>query len=102
MFRFRIINAPGPDTIALLSERMNIKSRKKLENDHFDSVLLVQADLPDLFYFADIGQKAGAVVAVELNGSCPQHMSTVAFLGDTDSVNAAIHAIHAARNDDNH
>lgn len=98
MFNFRIINGPTRETMAMLKRRMHTDLRKQLENRRFNSVGLVQADLPDLFYFADVGQKAGSITAIELNGSCPQHISTVALFGDIDAVKAAINAIKNARN----
>jgi len=98
MFNYRIINAPVKETIAMLSRRMNVELRKQIENRQFDCVGLVQADLPDLFYFADIGQKAGSIIAIELHGSCPQHISTIALFGDVGSVKAAIEAIKISKN----
>ena len=98
MFNFRIINAPGQEIMAMLSRRMNVELRKELDNKRFDCVAFIQADLPSLFYFADIAQKAGSVLVFELNGSCPQHISTLALLGDIGSVNAAVNAINNVRN----
>lgn len=92
----RIIRAPRPDTIALLLRRMAPEARRQAENAHFDAIGLIQANLPNLFYFTDIGLKAGNVVAVEIIGNCPQHINTVAFLGSNEAVNAAMEGITAA------
>ncbi|MDR3565922.1 MAG: hypothetical protein P4N59_31420 [Negativicutes bacterium] len=91
----RIIRAPRPDTIALLVRRMAHEARKKAEDQNIDAIGLIQTDLPNLFYYADIGQKAGNVVAVEILGNCPQHISTIAFLGSNEAVNATMAAIIA-------
>jgi hypothetical protein len=90
----RIIRAPRPNTIALLLRRMPPEAKQQIENRHFDAIGLIQTDLPSLFYYADLGQKAGNVIAVELIGNCPQHVNTVALLGSNEAVNAAITALH--------
>lgn len=95
MFITRVIHAPRPGTISLLLRRMAQEARKELQDRRFDAVGLVQTDLPGLFYMADIGQKAGSVIAVELHGNCPQHFNTVAFFGDTAAVAAAMSAVRA-------
>lgn len=97
MFITRIIRAPRPGTIALLLRRMAHENRRELENRQFDAIGLIQTDLADLIYYADIGQKAGAVVAIEINGNCPQRINTVAFFGDTAAVDAAVAAVKAAQ-----
>ncbi|MDK2883371.1 MAG: hypothetical protein PWP58_1707 [Bacillota bacterium] len=92
----RMIRAPRPGTMAMLLRRMVPAARKEVEGRCFDAVGLVQTDLPSLFYLADVGQKAGNVLAVEITGNCPQHVSTVAFFGDTAAVGAALAAVEAA------
>ncbi len=96
MLNIRIIRAPRPGTMSMLFRRMTRESRKEVENRKFDAIGLIQTDLPNLFYLADIGQKAGAVQAFEITGNCPQHINTVAFFGDTAAVNAAIAAVRNA------
>lgn len=95
----RIIRAPRPDTLKLLMRRMAPEARKQLEGLQFDAVGLVQTDLPSLFFYADTGQKAGNVIAVEILGNCPQHISTIGFLGSNEAVNASIAAVTAAENE---
>jgi len=91
----RIISAPRPETMALLLRRMVQEARKQVEDNHFDAIGLIQTDIPSLFYYTDIGQKAGNIIAVEIPGNCPQHVSTMAFFGSNEAVNAAIAAINA-------
>ena len=98
MILTRIISAPRPNTFALLLRRMVPEARKQVESIHFDAIGLIQTDLPSLFYYTDIAQKAGDVTAVEIIGNCPQHLNTIALLGSNEAVNAAITAIHAIEN----
>ncbi|MGI6677700.1 MAG: BMC domain-containing protein [Dehalobacterium sp.] len=96
MLNTRIIHAPRPGTISLLYRRMAHEIRKDILNKKYDAIGLIQTDLPNLFYLADVGQKAGAVLAFEITGNCPQHINTVAFFGDTAAVSAAIAAVKNA------
>ncbi len=93
MVRTRFIRAPRPGTLAMLYRRIPREMRQEVEGKTFAAVGLVQADLPSLFYWADVGQKAADVIAVELLGSCPQHISTIAFFGSTSAVTAALAAV---------
>lgn len=90
------IRAPRPGTIAMLLRRVPKEARELVENRRFDAIGLVQTNLPGLFYYADIGQKAGNVIAVEITGNCPQHVSTIAFFGSNEAVDAAMKEIAAA------
>jgi hypothetical protein len=92
-----MIPAPRPATVSLLARRMAPEGRKQIEGYCFDAVGLIQSDLPHLFQYADIGQKAGNVIAVEILGGCPQHISTIAFFGSNESVKAALEAVSAAK-----
>jgi len=92
----RIINAPRPEVLHMLERRMPPDARARLQEQAFNAVGLVQTSLPDLYYFADLAQKAANVFTVELFGSCPQHITTLALFGETSSVRAAMQAI---RND---
>lgn len=89
----RIINAPRPEVMHMLERRMPPDARSRLQERPFDAVGLVQTSLPDLYYYADLAQKASNVFTVELFGSCPQHITTLAFFGETSAVHTALQAI---------
>ena len=78
----------------MLERRMPADVRGRLQERPFDAVGLVQASVPDLYYFADLAQKAASVFTVELFGSCPQHITTLAVFGETSAVRVAMQAIH--------
>ncbi len=92
----RIIHAPRPSTVDLLLRRTQKEAQQLVKNTHFAAIGLLQTDLPSLFYYTDIGQKAGNVIAIEILGNCPQNLSTMAFFGSNEAVNATISAITAA------
>ncbi|MDT8899670.1 hypothetical protein [Anaeroselena agilis] len=92
----RTIRAPRPGTMAMLTRRMASEAREQLADRRFDAVGLVQTNLPCLFYYADIAQKAGNVIAVEITGNCPQQVSTIALFGSNEAIDAAMKEITAA------
>ncbi|MDR3438607.1 BMC domain-containing protein [Telmatospirillum sp.] len=95
----RIINAPRPEVMHMLERRMTPDARTQLRERSFDAVGLVQTSVPDVYFYADLAQKASNVFAVELFGSCPQHITTLAFFGETSAVRTAMQAIqNEARN----
>jgi len=89
----RIINAPRPDVVDMIAGRMRADARARLKEERFDSIALVQTTIADLFYYADLAQKAAAVFTAELFGSCPNHVTTLAFFGETSAVRTAAQAI---------
>jgi hypothetical protein len=92
----RIINAPRPEVLHMLERRMPQDARGRLREQLFNAVGLVQTSLPDLYYFADLAAKAANVFTVELFGSCPQHITTLALFGETSAVHTAVQAIRNA------
>jgi hypothetical protein len=92
----RIINAPRPDVVRMLERRMPKEAREELKTYSFNAVGLVQASIPNLFYFADVAQKAANVLVTELTGNCPQHITTLAVFGETSAVKAALVALENA------
>lgn len=91
----RIIFAPDTNVMEMLRRRMPSEVRNLHKDSRFDAVALIQASIPNIFYFADLAQKAGAVYATELSGCCPQHISILAIFGDVAAVQAAVIAIES-------
>lgn len=96
MLNARIIRAPHPDVIAMLKRRLTPDCRAQLTDLSFSAVGLVQTSIPNLYFFADVAQKASGVYTAELLGSCPQHITTLAFFGETSAVETAMQAIRTA------
>ena len=90
-----IINGPDPSVLEMITRKLPQDVRKKIAGMHFTSIGLVNAPVPYVFYYADIAVKAGDVLVSEINGSCPQHITTLAVFGDIAAVNAAMDAIEA-------
>jgi microcompartment protein CcmL/EutN len=71
--------------------------RDRIKSLRIDAIGLLQSSVVDILYFADVAQKASAVFPVELHGSCPQHITTLALLGDVSAVETAMRAIELCR-----
>lgn len=95
MMHARIINAPRPEVVQMLARRLPPDLRALIKDQRFDAVGLVQTSLPDIYFYADLAGKASDVLTVELFGSCPQHISVLAFFGETAAVRTAMQAIES-------
>jgi hypothetical protein len=93
----RIINAPRRDVVRMLERRMPKEAREELQKRSFTAVGLVQTSIPNLYYYADIAQKASNVFVTELTGNCPQNITSLALFGETSAVKAALSAVENSR-----
>ncbi|GHD12334.1 BMC domain-containing protein [Tianweitania populi] len=93
----RIINAPHPDALQMLQRRMPPHGRAWVQANRVDSIGLMQVSVADLFYFSDLALKAADVFAVEIYGTCPQHVTSLAVLGETSSVKLAMETIESVQ-----
>lgn len=91
--RSRVINGISPEVRSMLLRRVNSEQRRELEDRRFNSVALIQASIPDIYYFADIAKKAGPVFVADIAGTCPQHITTLAIFGDVAAVRTAVTAL---------
>jgi hypothetical protein len=89
----RLIKAPTPSTIDMLTKRMSREDREEIMAGTWDAVGLVRDNLPNMFAMADIADKAARVVVREIRGICPQHFGMLGIFGDTAAVQAALAAI---------
>jgi len=94
MPQVRIISAPSTGIKEMLLRRTNAQSHIKEEILRDCAAIgMFQASMPDCYYYADLAQKAGNVVAVEIQGTCPQRLSMMALFGELSAVKAAVQAI---------
>lgn len=91
----RIIYNPGKLVMQMFYRKMNKDSREELENRKYDAVGLVQTTVAGILYYADRVAKTSNVFPVEINGSCPQHITTLAFFGETSAVETAMKMVIA-------
>lgn len=89
----RIINAPTPETLAMLKRRMPSEARSRMDMVRIDAVGLIMLPVPDLYFYADLASKSAHVAVSEIFGSCPQHITTLAIFGEVAAVNEAMRTI---------
>ena len=92
----RLINSPDSLVVDMLLRKLSPHARELNDKEVFGAVALVQTNLPNIYYYADIAVKAADVKTYEMTGSCPQHISTLAILGSSASVKEAVRAIQSA------
>lgn len=88
--KVRVLSNPTEGTRELLAARLDKNSQERLKGRAWDTVALVEASLADLFYYADEANKKAAVLALELHGSCPQHIGLLAIFGERSAVESAL------------
>lgn len=91
--KVRMLSNPTASTRQLLLDRLTNTSKELLAKRAWDTVALVETSLADLFYYADEAAKKASVLALELHGSCPQHIGLLALFGERSTVESALEAI---------
>ncbi|MCD8020838.1 MAG: BMC domain-containing protein [Clostridiales bacterium] len=86
----RIIYNPGPLVMKMFYRKMNQESRNEIEARRYDAVGLFQTTVSGVLYYADRVAKTSNVYPVEIIGNCPQHITTLAFFGETAAVETAM------------
>ena len=95
----RIIYNPGKYAMKMLYRKMNPESREEVKQHKFDAVGLFQTTVSGVLYYADRAAKTSNVLPIEINGSCPQHITTLAFFGETTAVETAMRMIISEEKD---
>jgi hypothetical protein len=93
MMERRIIYNPGKACLEMFYRKMTKQTREELETHYFNAIGLVQTTVAGVLYYADMASKSSKVFPVEIAGSCPQHITTLALFGDTSAVEMAMRAI---------
>lgn len=89
----RIIYNPSKLVMNMFYRKMNVESRTELQDRKYEAIGLFQTSVSGVLYYADRVFKTSNVYPVEINGSCPQHITTLAFFGDTSAVETAMKMI---------
>jgi len=84
-------------TRRILTRRMLIgmasEDEERVRTASWGAVLLVQGLMTEMYGAVDIGTKTSPVVAVEVIGNCPQHVVTMAFIGNVADVKQVLSAL---------
>lgn len=93
MMEQRIIYNPGQACLEMFYRKMSKATKDELAGHYFNAIGLVQTSVAGVLYYADMAAKSSKVFPVEIAGSCPQHITTLALFGDTSAVEMAMRAI---------
>lgn len=88
-----IIYNPGRYVMKMFFRKMNKESQEDLKERRYDAVGLFQTSVAGILYYADRVAKTSNVLPVEIQGSCPNHITTLAFFGETAAVETAMKMI---------
>ena len=86
----RIIYNPGKLVMKMFYRKINQEARKELEERKYDAVGLFQTTVAGVLYYDDRAANTSKVYPVEIVGNCPQHITTLAFFGETAAVETAM------------
>ena len=89
----RVIKGPLPSVTKMIIQRLHKEDQDILEGKYYNAIALINSTIPNIYYYADLAQKAGQVHAAILYGTCPQHITTLALFGEMAAVNTAVRSI---------
>jgi hypothetical protein len=98
MSRFRFIKSPSTGTIDIIKRRLRASDEIVAGLD-WTAIGLIQTQVADIIFASDVAEKTADVDAIELSGTCPQHLTTLALFGETAAVDAALSAVKLALSD---
>jgi hypothetical protein len=91
--RIELIRSPTESFLQMLLNNIRPPERKRIETTRWGAVGLVQARLIDLYWAADVAEKASQIVTALVMGNCPQHIQMLAIFGQQAGVRAALDKI---------
>ena len=87
------VRAPADTFTQMLLNNVRPTDRKHLEDISWGAVGLIQARLIQLYWAADVAEKASNVRTALVMGNCPQHIQMLAIVGQQGAVRAALDKI---------
>jgi hypothetical protein len=91
--RLELIRSPTESFLQMLLNNIRPSERERIGSARWGAVGLVQARLIDLYWAADVAEKASNVVTALVMGNCPQHIQMLAVFGQQAGVRTALNKI---------
>lgn len=95
--KIKLVKAPTASFLKMMLNNIRVSERKRLEDVQWGAVGLVQSKLIDLYWAADIAEKASTVKTALVMGNCPQHIQMLAIFGKLMAVKTALEKIQESR-----
>lgn len=88
---FELVIKPSENFRKILMRRM--PDADKQNPPVMGAVLLIQGQVAQILAALDIAVKASSVRGYEVVGNCPQHINTIAIIGNVAQVKQALNAL---------
>ena len=96
MMKFSIIDRPAAGALNIVKRKsFDKRTQDFIDTGKVESMGICQGSVLEVVVAGDIAEKRGDVLAGELNGSCPNHITCLVVLGSTAAVKSAMKAIEA-------
>ncbi|OFB61688.1 hypothetical protein JS73_05790 [Synergistes jonesii] len=103
MLKTKIITSTQKNTIELVNRRICDKSvSEALGRREYTALGLCEGSVADIIVSCDIAEKAADVIAIEIQGNCPQHMVCLGIFGSVAAVKTAVSAVDKHFNGNDH
>ena len=97
---YKFISSPSTATRKMLTRRMLVgrvlsaaEDEEIINSASWGAVLLIQGMMTEMYGAVDVGTKTSPVLAMEVFGNCPQHVVTMAFIGNVADVKQVLSAL---------
>lgn len=101
--KYAIIERPSAGTLAIMHRKATDKRIQEIvDAKAAEAIGICQGTVLEILVASDIAEKSAGVTAGEINGTCPNHMTCLAVIGDTASVKAAIDSIKSKLSTETH
>lgn len=92
--KYAVIERPAAGTLAIMRRKVSDKRlQAMIDAGGVEAVGICQGSVLEILVASDIVEKTAGVVAGEINGSCPNHMTCMAVIGDTAAVKVAVESV---------
>lgn len=97
--KIELINGVSRGTLEIIARKVSDrKVAERILQNEFTAVGLCQGDVVSILVASDIAEKTSEVVVSEINGMCPQHITSLGIFGDVTSVEESLAAIESRFN----
>lgn len=91
---FEIVDKPAPATLNIIQRKiLDKRVQEAVQEGRVEALGICQGTVLEVVVASDIAEKASGVIAGELNGTCPNHITCLVFVGSTSAVKSAMDAV---------
>ncbi|MCR4891814.1 MAG: BMC domain-containing protein [Lachnospiraceae bacterium] len=93
--KYAIIDRPAAGTLQIIKRKAFDKRMQDMidNSPRIESLGICQGSVLEVVVASDVAEKASDVLAGELNGTCPNHITCLVVMGSTAAVKSAMDSI---------